>query len=345
MPYAPTEVKDLPINPQINPADLISNVWLFQALYTVTKFGIPDLLKENEYTNMKCIGDALRIHPDILYRLMRALGAIGIFNENEKKEFALNARSKQLCTHQIGNVRNLVLMSGYPAHWQAWSNLFLSVRTEASSFENTHSMPFFQFLQQDPEYAQCFHDAMAEVSLHHGLEIARCYPFEGNETVIDIGGGKGVTLQCILNSHPHITGILYELAAAASNTVFTENEIKNRVSILNGNFFNAVPDGGDIYLLVNVLHDWPDSFCQKILENCRRAMKEDAKLLIIELTSPEQTGLHPGKLTDLEMLVLTGGKERTMTEFQMLLNSKSFELARIFQTESLMTLIEAVPIF
>jgi hypothetical protein len=158
-----------------------------------------------------------------------------------------------------------------------------------------------------------------------------------------VGGASGNLLTTILGKYPNSKGILYDLPHVVRDAppLIKTRGLTDRVAIQAGSFFDSVPTGGDAYLLSHVIHDWPEEKCLTILGNCRRAMKPDSRLLIIEMVLPSGDTPHPGKLLDMMMLVGPGGQERTEQEYADLLAKAKLRLARVVPTESPVSVVEA----
>jgi hypothetical protein len=205
-------------------------------------------------------------------------------------------------------------------------------------------MPFFEYLAQHPDDASVFSDAMIGI---HGAEpsaVAAAYDFSMFRTVVDVGGASGNMLAAILARHPVPRGLLFDQPHALVGAVklLGDNGVVDRVTVEPGDFFQSVPPGGDAYVLSHVLHDWNDEQCITILGHCRKAMKPDGRLLIVEMVLPPGDVPHPGKILDMVMLVLIGGQERTEVEYARLLDKAGFGLSRVVATQSPVSVIEAV---
>ncbi|MEH2484885.1 SAM-dependent methyltransferase [Bradyrhizobium sp. AZCC 2230] len=206
-------------------------------------------------------------------------------------------------------------------------------------------MPFFAYLAQHPDDASVFSEAMVGI---HGAEppaVAAAYDFSMLRTVVDVGGASGNMLAAILARHPAPRGLLFDQphALVGAAKLLEDNGVVDRVTVEPGDFFQSVPSGGDAYVLSHVLHDWNDDQCITILGHCRKAMKPDGRLLIVEMVLPPGDVPHPGKILDMVMLVLIGGQERTEVEYARLLDKAGFGLSRVVATQSPVSVIEAVP--
>lgn len=193
-------------------------------------------------------------------------------------------------------------------------------------------MSLFEFLAANPDRARQFQAAMSERTAAFAPSVAAAYDFSAMRTVADIGGGKGTLLAAILRAHDHLRGILFDLPSGVANAaeMFQAEDVADRCEIVPGDFFQGVPDGADGYILANVLHDWDDPDAVRILGACRRAMAKDGRVLIVERLIPDDPAdALPVLLSDLTMLVVTGGQERTNTEYGRLLAASGMSLARV----------------
>jgi hypothetical protein len=227
-----------------------------------------------------------------------------------------------------------------------FENIMHSLETGRTGFEKAMGMPAFDYLARHPEEASLFSETMVGF---HGAEpaaVAEAYDFSGAGTVVDVGGATGNLLGTILARHAGPRGVLFDLphVVAGAPALLKTLGVESRVGIESGSFFERVPEGGDVYLLSHVIHDWSEEQCLTILGNCRKAMKPDGRLLIIEMVLPPGDEPHPGKILDIVMLVLPGGQERTAEEYAALLAKAGFRLERLIPTASAVSVVEAVPV-
>jgi hypothetical protein len=205
-------------------------------------------------------------------------------------------------------------------------------------------MPLFEYLAKNPEDASVFSETMVGF---HGQEppaVARAYDFSTFDTIVDVGGATGNMLAAILCRHARPGGVLFDLphVVADAPSLLKESGVNDRVKIEAGDFFKTVPSGGDAYILSHIIHDWDEDQCLTILSHIRKAMKSNGRLLIVEMVLPEGDTLHPGKVLDMVMLLLSGGRERTEAEYGALLSNGGFRLTRAVPTGSAVSIIEAV---
>ena len=323
---------------------MATGYWVSQAIYVAAKLGIADLLKDGPQS---CVALAASTGSDApsLFRLMRALSSVGIFSHLGKDCFALSQLAESLQTEVHGSLRAMMITIG-EIHYQACGNLLHSVQTGSPAFNNVFGASLFDYLQQNVDAADAFHQGMADVSSILAYAVLMAYDFAGIASIVDIGGGQGKLLEKILQFNPNITGTVFDtpLTIERVRQSLGNNGWTRRCSYVAGDFFASVPQGADAYILCGVIHDWDDSRAITILRNCRRAMENKAKLLLVEMVVPDTDAMSFSKLLDLNMLAMTGGRERTKAEFSALLDTADYKLTRIISTMAPQSVIEAVPI-
>jgi hypothetical protein len=306
---------------------LINGFQTTQAIYAIATLGIPDLLRDKSLTS-----DELAVltgtHPRALYRLLRALAAVGLFHEECARQFALTSLGHLLRSEVAGSRAAWARNVAQPSVWEAWGNLLHSIRTEETAFRHVHGRDVWRYRSGNPKEGAVFDLAMREGSTRIVQALRSSHDFAQFRCIVDVGGGDGTLLAGLLTGNLDASGVLFDLphVVAAAPTVLNDAHVRERCTIVGGNFFNRVPSGGDAYVLKLILHDWDDEQALTILRNCRRAMASGAKLFAIErLLAPPNEGAE-GKLSDLNMLVNAGGRERNLEEFAVLLEGAGFAL-------------------
>jgi hypothetical protein len=205
-------------------------------------------------------------------------------------------------------------------------------------------MPLFEYLAQHSDEASLFSETMVGLHGQEPSAVATAYDFSTFNTIVDVGGATGNMLAAILSRHAGPSGVLFDLphVVADAPLLLKESGVNDRVKIEAGDFFNAVPSGGDAYILSHIIHDWDEDQCLTILSHIRKAMKSNGRLLIVEMVLPEGDTPHPGKMLDMVMLLLSGGRERTEAEYGALLSKGGFKLTRTVPTSSAVSIVEAV---
>ncbi|MCF6155288.1 MAG: methyltransferase [Candidatus Brocadia sp.] len=330
---------------QLHMMHLAAGHFRAQAIYVAAKLGIADLLKDGPKT-INELSNATKAHAYSLYRLLRALASIDIFQEEEEGRFGLTPLATTLQSDSTTSVLPGVLLAGSEFHWEAWSNLFHSVMTGESAFEHINGIRFFDYLAKNPDAGVTFDAWMTRSSEMQIPAIVNSYDFSGYQTIVDIGGGHGSLLAAILKANPHLKGILFDMPEVLRSAKKIRNTgIEARCEMVSGDMFRSIPPGGDLYILKTVIHDWSDELSIKILRNCHAAMTDQTRLLVIESIVPTGNQPHFSKFMDLNMLVLNhGGRERTEAEYRSLFHSAGFRLTNSIKTPSPLNLIEGIRI-
>jgi hypothetical protein len=323
---------------------LIMGFRVTQLIYVAAKLRLADRLEHGPQTPQQ-LAQAVGAEPRALHRLLRALASLGLFAETAEGAFALTPLAQLLQTDVAGSLRSLALLYGEEWLWSAYGGMLYSVQTGRPAFEQTHGQLLYDYLHHHPAAATLFNEAMSGYSGQEAAVILAAYDFSGVSTVVDVGGGHGALLAALLHNHPHLSGMVFDLApvVAGAQRQLADAGLAARVTCVAGDFFDTLPSGGDIYLLKSVLHNWNDTAATRILRICRRAMAPHARLLVAERVIPPGNMPTEAKLFDINMLVVAGGQERTEREYGALFQAAGFKLTRIIPTRSPLSLIEGVP--
>ncbi len=333
-----------PQTPHTRLAQMIAGYWHSQAIYAAAKLGIADLLAEGPRSASE-LAVASGARPDWLYRLLRALASVGIFAETEDRRFSLTPLAEPLRSGVPGSQRPMALMFG-AEHYQVWGLLAEVLVSGENAFEKAFGQPIFDYLRNHPEEAAIFDAAMTSI---HGREteaVLAAYDFSGISVLADIGGGNGSKLSAILQRHPSMRGILFDLPHVVERArwALTAAGVSDRCDTQGGDFFQAVPAGADAYLLRHIIHDWDDRKSQAILQHCHAAMPPQGRLLLVESVIPSGNEPCPAKFLDLTMMLIPGGQERTEEEYRQLFQASGFELTAIIPTSAEVSVIEGRPL-
>jgi O-methyltransferase domain len=331
--------------PAVVMRQLITGQIVSQAISVFAKFGVADALAAGPRETEE-IAELVGAHGPTLYRLLRALGDVGIVAELENRRFALTFLGEMLRSDVPGSFRDVATMAGMPFHRLPWTDLYETVRTGEAAFQRVYGVELFDYFTEHPEDAAVFHAAMISTSTSETISIVKEYDFTQFSMIVDVGGGRGGLLATILSANPHLQGVLFDVPAvvAGADEVISGTQVDDRCKVISGDFFASVPGGGDVYLLSGVIHNWDDDRAMQILDRCRAAMADTARVLIAEIVLPEGNQPSRGKLTDLQMLVMTaGGRARTEVEHRTLLDRAGFRLTRIVPSNGLVSIVEAVP--
>ena len=315
------------------------------ALYIATKLTIADKLAKGSRTAASLAADA-DVQEDGLYRVLRTLASLGVFEETEPRTFALNAAGELLRTDRPDSIHPMALWLTEPFHFRVYAEMMHSVKTGQPAADKVAGKPVFEYFGEQPELSAVFNDAMTQFSGAVAPAAVKAYDFSGINTLVDVAGGHGEVLMTVLRAHPQTRGILFDIPHVIDGAKprIAQAGLADRLDTATGDFFKAVP-AGDAYIMKHIIHDWDDERAVTILKNIRSAMtSRDGRLILLETVL--QPGNHPdlGKLIDLEMLLMPGGRERTAEEFRALLAKGGFTLTKVVPTESPLALIEARPL-
>jgi hypothetical protein len=304
---------------------LVNGYQVTQAIHVAAVLGIADLLGDGPRTSDE-LAVATNSHPETLYRLLRALAGVGVFREEQERRFSLTDLGACLRSDAPEPIGGWAVFVGESYHWQAWSALLHSVRTGENAFQHVHGTDPWTFRARHPELSAGFDRAMTDISRQLSAAILAAYEFGRFGRLVDVGGGNGAFLAAVLAQHPAMRGVLFDQPHVVSGAglVLAAAGVADRCQVVGGSFFEAVPEGGDAYLLKAILHDWEDAPCVQILRTCRQAMADGTALLVVEreLGRPNQD--PDAKFSDLNMLVGPMGQERTPEEYAALFTAAGF---------------------
>lgn len=333
--------------PQIVLYHLATGHYLSHALCLAARLGIADLLNDGP-RHAEDLAEATGTHAPSLNRVMRLLAAAGLFEEQEGGSFALSSLGGYLRSAAPGSARAMVMLFAGARIQEAWRELEYCVRTGDPVFRKRGLDDPFTDPARTPEDNATFDAAMADLTRLAAISVAAAYDFAPLRTVVDVGGGNGALLIGILKAHPHLHGIVFDQphAAERARTQIAESGLAERCGAVGGDFFREVPNGADAYILKHVIHDWTDDRAVTILKNCRRAMGNDGRVLIVEGVYPTRidTSLasRSAAANDVNMLVNTGGRQRSEAEFRALYSAAGFKLLRIIPTHARVSVIEGL---
>jgi hypothetical protein len=322
---------------------MASGYWVSQVVYVAAKLGIADLLAD---APKSCEEIAHETGTDCraLFRLMRSLVSLGILAMYPDQRFSLTEIGAPLQSRMPGSMRSMVLTLG-DEHYQAWGKLLHSVQSGTPAFQAVYNSPLFEYFERHSEAGDVFNAAMTDFTRQAALAAIVAYDFSGIRGAADIGGGQGAFIRRLLKSNPRMRGILFDSPRVieSAKPLIEAAGLESRCRAIAGDFFESVLRGTDAYILKNVLHDWDDDSAVRILKNCRRAMDDSGKLLVIESLLPASNQVSFTSLLDLNMLVMSGGQERTEAEFGRLFSASGFCLIRVVPTLAPVSILEGVP--
>jgi len=314
--------------------NMITGFWTPCCIAVAANLNIADLLAAKPKTIEELSIEA-HCNAGALYRLMRALCSIGVFTENNKHEFELTSIGNTLRSDVQGSLKAYAIAQ-LSEHYAAWGNLIYSVKTGGIAFDNLYGMDVWKYFDANPEQGKNFGKAMSGLTESSVQSILQEYPFSTHNTIVDIGGGNGGLLTTILTHSTSVKGIIYDevYMELEANERIKNMQLAERCIFEKGSFFESVPADADCYIMKKILHDWNDEQCVAILKNVHRAMKPESKLLIIEAIILEGNGYDMGKFFDINMLAITGGRERTEKEWKQLLIKADLKVMNVLKTSS-----------
>lgn len=315
-----------------------------QALFVAAKLQIADILSDGSKTADE-LAKAAGVNSQRIYHLMRMLVSVGVFSLEENNKFRLNSLGKHLLTGTSDSLRGTVMAMGDELY-QGWGNLLYSIKTGETAFEHTFKMSFYSYLQQNSEAAVNFNEWMKETTREWLLPVIEAYDFSEVKKLVDVGGGIGTLTAIILKANPKMQAILFdrEDVVVDANPVLEVAGVADRCQIVGGSFFDAVPSGGDLYLLSRVLLNWDDSHAITILKNCYQAMTAKDRLMIVDFMLPEGKMSPFIGMGSLTLFVIGGTFMRTKDEFDNLVSSAGFKVTNMIETKGPVSVIEAKPV-
>ena len=312
---------------------LLHMIWglpISRAVYLAAELGVADLLATGPRTAAS-LAQATQADEPALYRVLRLLAALGVLTEPEPRSFGLTVLGDRLRSDVPASMRNWAMLAD-TVGFDAYEPILEAVRMGRTGAEIAYGTATMERMRADAQRAARFDAAMSERTAAFAPSVAATYDFTAMRLIADIGGGQGTLLAAILHRHRHLRGILFDMADAAARAghVLCEAGVADRCEVVAGDFFTGVPEGADGYILANVLHDWDDRRAVQILQACRRVMAAGGRVLIAERLIPEDPrDAVPVLLSDLNMLLLSGGQERTSAEYGALLAAAGLRPGRI----------------
>jgi hypothetical protein len=323
--------------------DLIFGFWTAKPIHAAAVLGVADHIESGPKTAEELAG-LVGAHGPSLHRLLRAVASVGIFAEDDRGRFAQTPLGATLVSGAPGSLRDTAISMLDPGHERCWGDIVRSVRTGEVASGRVLGSDIWSYYAHHPEEERAFNGAMTGLSQMVGGAVIEAYDFAPFATIVDVAGGQGSLLAQILRANPKTKGILFDAprVVEGAGPNLEALGVAGRVERVGGDFFESVPPGGDLYTLKWIVHDWDDTRSVAILKNCRRAMGPGARLLLLEAVIPPGNEPSLGKFLDLNMLVITGGRERTEREFAALLAEAGFRLTRVVPTNSPVSVVEAV---
>jgi len=319
--------------------------WIAKAIGVACELNLSEIIGSNKKT-IEEIAKQSNTNSSALYRLMRALASEGVFKEVSPKVFVNNNFSNALIEGP-GNLKNMILHQTSKSNWELINELKYSVISNTNAAQKLFGSDIFTHLENTPEKNKMYNKAMSETSGLSSAAIVSAYSFKEIHTLADIGGGEGALLYTILQKHPSLQGVLFDLphVVKTAEKIAERFKVEDRVKIIPGSFFETGLPKADAYLMKNILHAFDDETCVSLLQSIGKAMNTTGKILIVESVINEDNKPAFGKLFDLQMLIGSeNGRERTENEFRTIFEKGGFRLTRVVKTVAPFSIIEGVKI-
>ena len=332
--------------PPVRLLQLMNGYWITQSIAVAAELRIADRLADGPASADE-LAEQTGTDAPSLARLLRALAMIGVLSEQPGGRFGLTPVGTCLREDVPGSLNALARMRGSDWQWRAWRELGYSVRTGETALEHVYGKPLFEYFADHEDDGAVFNEAMISHASQMHTAVAGAYDFPAEGTVVDVGAGHGTLVAAILAVNPGLRAVVFDLphVVPGARSRLDEQGLANRCEFAGGDFFEAVPAGADVYALSHIVHDWDDDRAVRLLSECRAAMRPDSRLAVCEMVVPAGPEPHFSKLLDLEMLVNTGGRERTLEEYERLYAAAGFELTRVVPTSTPVSVIEGRPAY
>jgi hypothetical protein len=310
----------------------ITSKWVTKPIYVITELGIADILRDGPLS-VDDLAEKTDTHAPTLFRILRALSSVGVFVETEDHVFGLTPLSQCLFSNALRPIARMFLSEW---HDKAWNGLGHTVRTGEPGFDHTFGKPSFEWFEENPEARSILDQGQGSKVVGFANAVIEAYDFSDLKSICDIGGGQGTFLIQLLAAYPHVKGYVAELPGAvvsAEKTIAKAN-LSDRCKAIPHDFHKDAPPACNAYFLVNVLHDWNDEICVRILKNITNAMNADTRLWVIEYIIEPGPGFSVAKLLDIEVLVMGSGCERSINEYKTLVGAAGLEVSRMIPMKS-----------
>lgn len=316
----------------------ITSKWITKPIYVISELGVADLMCDGP-KKVAELAEMTDTHAPTLLRILRALSSVGIFVETEERVFALTPLAQCLCSNALRPIARMFL-SGW--HDRAWHGLSHTVKTGEPGFDYTFGKPAFEWFEENPLERSILDQGQASKAAGFASAVVESYDFRNFRSICDIGSGQGTFLIRLLCDYPDITGYVADLpgAVGAAERAIENANLSDRCKAISYDFNKEAPPICDAYFLVNVLHDWNDEVCIQILKNIAGSMNTNSRLWIVEYLIEPGPGFSVAKLLDLEVLVMGGGRERTIDEYTVLLTAAGLELSKTNPLKTGPTMLE-----
>ncbi len=322
---------------------LIIGSWITHAIHAMAELDLADHLAAGPRAAVE-LAEATGTDAPTLARFLRTLAALGLVAHDEEGRARLTPMGDQLRADAPGSVRPYALSITSPSVERAWHELAGAVRSGESTFLGVNGLDFWAFLAAHPEMGAHFDAAMTGTAEARSGILPAAMDLAAVGTLVDVGGGQGRMLAAALAATPGLRGVLFDRPEVlpGADAFLTAAGVRDRCDLVAGDFFDALPSGGDAYVLGHIVHDWPDEQAGAILRVCRRAMAPGARIWLVELVIQPGDAYDRAKMLDLLMLVMFGAQERTESEYRVLLEAAGFERFAVHPTGTPYSVVEAI---
>ncbi len=336
------KTNEIPVRQQMH--QKVTGYWVTQLIGTAASLGVADQL-ESGSLSVNELAARVGAHPPSLYRALRACAAVGVFTEQPERTFANNALSQTLRSNVPGSMRDFAIAQSAPGHWRPWELLTQAVKTGKNTAVEALGRDIWAWYRSRPEESAAFTGAMDNLAAQVAAEVTRAIDFSRVGRVVDVGGANGTLVSAVLRAFPEVRGVVFDLPHVVDQVKKTLAAVglAERCEAVAGDFFEAVP-AGDVMLLKQILHDWNDDQCAVLLRNCAASLPPGGRVMVVEMLISEDGRPCAAHLTDVNMLVLLPGKERTVTEYRRLFAAAGLELRRVHPTDSAFSILEAAKV-
>lgn len=335
------------LTPEASLYGLLGGALVTQMLALAARLGIADLLKDGPRHHADIAAD-LDVSVTALYRMLRALASHGVFAEDEISPgvFHITPVAELLLTDIQGSQRSWAMLHGADWLWRAVGHLQHSIRTGEPAFKDLFGTGTFEYFAKEPQHGELFFSAMNQVTEMLLPVLLESYDFSPFHHVIDVGGGLGSLVTAVLRRQPHIKGTLFDLPymEEPAKEFLSMQGVGDRCRFVSGDFFESVPEGGDLHIIKWIIHDWNDEQAIEILSNCRKSIEPDGKVVLVEQVLADGNAPCHGKSMDMLMLLMEQGRERKLEEFAEIFDAAGLRLNRCIPLLGSWCAIEANPI-
>ena len=321
---------------------MITGYWVSQTVGALARLGVCDLLVDGP-RRADALASEVGADPSALFRVMRAAASVGVLRQHDDDQFSLTPIGETLRSNVPGSMRDMAIAQTAVGHWAPWGAFIDAVRTGETQSQKMLGKSVFEHYDDHPAERTAFMGAMQGLSELVAGELVRLVDFVGVQRVADIGGSGGTLVAAVLDAHADIGGILFDLpnVAEKARSAIEARGLTGRCDVVGGDFFETVPGGADVYILKQILHDWNDEQCVKILSNIATGLPSAGRVLVLEMVIPDDRTPTPAQLMDVNMLALLPGRERTQSEYANLFRAAGLQLKSVTQTHSPFQIVEA----